>query len=238
MAVKSSSIPAPPAPIDASYKPKASVTTLPATAPIAEILSVLERDGGVILKDLVSSQQLQSIDSELQPWKQLKRKDPGSGRDAFVTIPQSTVLIPGLVGKSATVASICENDTLEQLRQTILKDEFVNKRENFDEQNTINPLLSLSIAMNIGYGSPRQLLHRDDGIHAVRHVKGEFRLDRASQFGCLIAGCEVTREKGATMFVPGSHKWGDDHCAATADDVCFAGMSVRCTAILITLIRG
>ncbi|KIW62779.1 hypothetical protein, variant [Phialophora macrospora] len=233
MAVKGSSMPGPPAPIDASYKPKAAVTTLPATAPLAEILAVLERDGGLILKDLVSAQELQSIETELQPWRELQRKDPGSGPDVFVTIPKSTVLIPGLVGKSATVASICENDTLEQLRQTILKDDYTNKRENFDEHNIINPLLSLSIAMNIGYGSPRQLLHRDDGIHAVRHAKGEFRLDRASQFGCLIAGCEVTRENGATMFVPGSHKWGDDHCAATADDVCFAEMSAGSALIFL-----
>ncbi|ETI26750.1 hypothetical protein G647_10195 [Cladophialophora carrionii CBS 160.54] len=69
--------PPPPPPIDVSYTPQVSVTTLPATAPIAEILSVLERDGGVILKDLVSAQQLKSIETELQPWNELKREDPG-----------------------------------------------------------------------------------------------------------------------------------------------------------------
>ncbi|KIY02253.1 uncharacterized protein Z520_02391 [Fonsecaea multimorphosa CBS 102226] len=212
-------------PIDANYKPKVSVTTLPSTAPISDVLSVLKRDGGVILKDLVSAQELKSIETEIEPWKELKRRDPASGPDAFNTIPSSTVLIPGLVGKSPTMASICENETLEQLRETILKDDFVNKREEHDERNVISPLLSLSIAMNIGFGAPRQRLHRDDGIHAIRHGKGEFRLDRASQFGCLIAGCEVTRENGATMFVPGSHKWDDDHACATPNEVCFAEMS-------------
>ncbi|OQU99972.1 hypothetical protein CLAIMM_05537 [Cladophialophora immunda] len=231
MAVKSPTLPTLPPPIDPSYQPKGSVTILPATAAIGDILSVLERDGGVILKDFVSTDELRSIETELQPWKQLKRKDAGSS-DAFVTIPQSTVLIPGLVGKSPTIASICENETLELLRERILRDQFINKREDFDEYNIINPLLSLSIAMNIQYGAPRQRLHRDDGIHAIRHGKGEFRLDRASQFGCLIAGCDVTRENGATMFVPGSHKWGDEACA-TKDEVCFAEMSAGSALIFL-----
>lgn len=222
-------LPVPP-PIDPSYRPKATVTTVPASTPVEYILAIIERDGGVILKDLVSQDELAAIDEELKPWSSKPRRHVGKAvnGDAFHIIPPQTVLVPGLVGKSKTVAQICERPILEELRQKILLEEYIANREGHVEPNTIYPLLSLSMSMNIGYGAPRQLLHRDDTVHAIRHRWNAFQpwsLKQASQFGCLIAGCDVTREKGATMFVPGSHKWDDDRWA-TADDVCFAGISL------------
>lgn len=85
--------------------------------------------------------------------------------------------------------------------------------------------------MNIGYGAPRQLLHRDDNVHHVRHEyrEWEWGWGEVSQFGCLIAGCDVSREMGATMFVKGSHRWGDERWAEVdheKGEVCFAGMSI------------
>ncbi|KNG91251.1 phytanoyl-CoA dioxygenase [Aspergillus nomiae NRRL 13137] len=218
-----------PAPIDPSYQPTASVEKIPATTPIEYILAILERDGGVILTDIVSKDDLSAIEQELQPWngKHRRHLDPTVDGDAFTTIPPQTTLVPGLVGKSKTVAQICEYPVLEELRQRILRDDFVLYREGNAEPNTLDPLLSLSVSMNIGYGAPRQLLHRDDNVHNIRHTRNPFvpwSFKQVSQFGCLIAGCEVTRENGGTMFVPGSHKWDDDRWAR-ADEVCFAEMS-------------
>ncbi|KZF24970.1 phytanoyl-CoA dioxygenase [Xylona heveae TC161] len=231
--------PAAPAPIDPSYRPKKSIITAPATAPVEYILSIIARDGGVILKDLVSAEELASIDQELRPWSDRQRRHADEtaklNGDAFYTIPRQTVLVPGLVGKSDTIASICEHPVLEQLRQHILQDKFNVYREDWADPNTINPLLSLSVSMNIGYGAPRQRLHRDDNVHGIRHPKPEdWSFKHASQFGCLIAGCDVTRENGATMFVPGSHKWDDQRWATPQeDDVCFAEMSAGSALIFL-----
>ncbi|KAH8812566.1 phytanoyl-CoA dioxygenase [Xylogone sp. PMI_703] len=223
-----------PEPIDPSYKPKTSITTVPANAPIDYILAIIERDGGVILKDLVTSDELATVEEELKPWSGKQRQHAVNGDgvngkavngDAFFIIPSQTILVPGLVGKSKKIAEICERPVLEELRQRILLEKYNVHREDWTEPNTVSPLLSLSLSMNIGYGAPRQRLHRDDNIHGIRHPKNqEWSFKRASQFGCLIAGCEVTREKGATMFVPGSHKWDDDRYA-TKDEVCFAEMA-------------
>lgn len=229
-------LPTPP-PIDSAYQPKTAITTVPATHPIEYILSILERDGGVILKDLVSPDELAAIDEELEPWSSKPRRhleDKKINGDAFPSIPAQTVLVPGLVSKSKTVAQICEHPMLEALRQRILREDFTLMREGFAEPNTIDPLLSLSVSINIGYGAPRQLLHRDDGVHHIRHSRNPFQpwsFQESSQFGCLIAGCDVTRENGATMFVPGSHKWDDDRWA-NSDEVCFAGRLPHLTSKL------
>lgn len=219
-------VPAPAAPIDPSYKPKRSIVTVPAAASVDYILGVIARDGGVIISDLVSKDKIATIEEELKAWQENQptqsSNDPRSG-DAFHIIPSQTTLIPGLVGKSDTVSEICEHPLLDSLRENILLEKYTVYREDWVEPIRIDPLLSLSLSMNIGYGAPRQRLHRDDNIHRIRHSgPEEWSFECVSQFGCLIAGCDVTRENGATMFVPGSHKW-NDHRMATADEVCFAG---------------
>ncbi|KAH7054388.1 hypothetical protein B0J12DRAFT_451851 [Macrophomina phaseolina] len=217
-----------PPPIDSSYMPTSSITQLPADAPIEEILSIIERDGGVILTDFASAEELAAIDADVEVHKQNAPTTEGS---ALGLIPKETLVVPGLVGKSPTVAKICESPVLEQLRTSILQENFSVIREDYDEPNTIDPLLSVSITLHIGYGAPRQTLHRDDNVHGIKHG-GEFDLKKASQFGCLIAGVKTTRQNGATMFIPGSHKW-DDSRRPRLDEVCFAEMEPGCALIFL-----
>jgi ectoine hydroxylase-related dioxygenase (phytanoyl-CoA dioxygenase family) len=212
--------PEPPQPIDPLYTPATSIRSVPANALIQEILDIIEQDGGVILTDLVSLEQLTAIEKEIEI---LQTATPSTEKSALHIIPKETVVIPGLVGKSQTVAELCELPVLDQLRTSILQENFSVIREDIVERNCIDPLLSISITLNIGYGAPRQRLHRDDNIHGIRH-KGEFDLKKSSQFACLIAATKTTRENGATMFVPGSHKW-DDERRPQLEEVCFAGKS-------------
>ncbi|KAF2726720.1 phytanoyl-CoA dioxygenase [Polyplosphaeria fusca] len=209
-----------PQPLPPSYKPTTSLTALPATIPTPDILSILARDGALILTDLVSPSDLSAIDTELSPYHQ--RPDTSTST-ALSLIPPETLVIPGLVGKSATIARLCESPVLEALRTHILRDEFSVLREDVVEQHVIDPLLSISITLHIGPGAPRQRLHRDDNVHGIRHG-GKFELRRASQVGVLVAGSRTMRENGATMVVPGSHLWGDER-VPKVEEVCFAEMA-------------
>ncbi|KAI4248370.1 MAG: hypothetical protein L6R42_009274 [Xanthoria sp. 1 TBL-2021] len=206
-----------------NYKPSTHIAELSASAPIEDILSVIDRDGGVILNSLVSSEELKSIEKELEKYVKGDRDDDEGFFKGLV--PQETILIGGLVGKSDTLAKICEDKVLEELRREILTDHGTRRVEKYDLPYHIDPLLSVSLSFRIQYGAVRQRLHRDDGTHLIEHESKPYQLNNAAQLGCLIAGVETTQANGATMFIPGSHLW-DDKREPRLDEVTFAGSSL------------
>ncbi|KAK4901998.1 hypothetical protein LTR27_000898 [Elasticomyces elasticus] len=215
-----------PSPIDSSYVPKVSLTHLPSEASVEEIIAVLDRDGGVIVDDFVNSAQLDRIRRDVAHYH-----EAGALNNSAINIcPPETILTPGLVGKSDTVAALCESSQLSGLRKNILTDEFVVLREGYNDERSIDPLLSISLAFNVGPNAPRQRLHRDDNIHDTKHES--FKLSKVSQFACLIAGCETTRENGATMVIPGSHRW-DDERQPRIDEITFAEMKPGAALIFL-----
>lgn len=216
---------APLKPLDPSFVPSVSLTKLPATSSTADIIAVLDRDGGIILTNYVSKQDVDKIEQELRPYQ---TKDEAF-KDAPVNstleiVSSSTHLIHGLVGKSPTIAKIVESETLENVRNEILTERFHPVYENGEaEAFVIPPILSISGAFNMGYGAPRQKLHRDDFPFAVRHDH-TFDLSKEQQLVCFVAGTKTTRENGATLFIPGSHRWPDER-TGKLEEVCFVGKS-------------
>ncbi|KAI4251584.1 MAG: hypothetical protein LQ352_004770 [Teloschistes flavicans] len=219
-----------PEPFPPNYRPSIHIAELSASAPVEEILSVIDRDGGVILNSLVSHEELRAIDKELE---RFVKGDRGEDEGFFKgLVPQETILIGGLVGKSDTLANICEHPVLEELRREILTDHGTRRVENYDLPYHIDPLLSVSLSFRIRYGAVRQRLHRDDGTHLIEHESKPYRLNNAAQLGCLIAGVETTQANGATMFFPGSHRW-DDKRQPRLDEVTFAEMKPGAALIFL-----
>jgi ectoine hydroxylase-related dioxygenase (phytanoyl-CoA dioxygenase family) len=213
----------PATPIPPTYRPSVHITSLPATSSIEEIISILDRDGGLILTDFVSKDQLAQIDTELDPYVKADNND----MSGFNIIPQETKIINGLVGKSPTVASLCEHPHLAELRKQILTDAGDRIIEDLPFPYHLDPLLSVSMSFRMGSGAPRQRLHRDDTVHLIDHSV-PYKLNKVSQFACLIAAVETTQENGATMFIPGSHKW-DHERRPKPEEVTFAGKYLSTT---------
>ncbi|KAL6720324.1 Dioxygenase swnH1 [Lecanora helva] len=208
-----------PPPIDPSYVPSVSLTKVPATAPIEDIIAVLERDGGLILTDLVSSQDITAVNNELEPYVQKARAETHA---AYDLVPSTTVMVPGCVGKSPTIVKIAEFEVVDKLRNSILQKKCTATWENQTEEFTISPLLNSSLTYHMSAGGPRQRLHRDDMIHGIYH-DGEYSLENETMLGFMIAGSKTTRANGATMAIPGSHKWNHTR-VPKIDEVCFAEM--------------
>lgn len=213
-------MPAFPPPIDPSYVPSISLTKVPATTSIEAIVDILEKDGALILTDLVSSQEISAVNDELNPYIETENAKTET-HAAYDLVPKETVMIPGVVGKSPTMAKIAEFEVIEKLRTTVLQKKCTATWEDRTEEFTIGPLLNSSLTYYISYGGPRQRLHRDDMIHGIYH-HGDYCLSNETQLGFMIAGSRTTRENGATMAIPGSHKWNHTRVPKT-DEVCFAG---------------
>jgi swainsonine biosynthesis dioxygenase SwnH1/2 len=209
-------------PIDASYQPSRAVTKIPATSSLDEILAHLERDGGVILTDFVSLETLDKVDEELEPY--MKPIAENGSYNNF--IGKKTLVIPGLVGKSDTIANILDtNETIEKLLKIILEERYSAVFENHTEELVSEPLLSISLGFNIGHSSPRQALHRDDMIFSSKH-RPDMKINEVDGFSCFLAGTRVTRENGGTMVILGSHKWEHDR-HGRPDEVSFLGKSME-----------
>ena len=213
-------MPAFPPPIDPSYVPAASIMRIAATAPTKDMVAILERDGALILTGLVSSQDIAAVNDEIEPHVHKARAET---HQAYDLIPKQTVMVPGVVGKSPTMAKIAEFGVIDALRRSILEKKCTATWEDRTEEFTIGPLLNSSLTYHISYGAPRQRLHRDDMIHGIYHA-GEYSISNETMLGFMIAGSQTTRENGATMAIPGSHKW-DHSRVPRADEVCFAGKS-------------
>ncbi|KAF5022962.1 hypothetical protein F66182_4987 [Fusarium sp. NRRL 66182] len=208
-----------PPPIDPSYVPSVSLTKMDAAAPIGDILAILERDGALILTDLVSAHDVANINDELEPYIQKARNETHA---AYDLIPKQTVMVPGIVGKSPTMAKVAEFEVIDRLRTMVLEKKMTATWEDRTEEFTIGPLLNSSLTYHISYGGPRQRLHRDDMIHGIYHT-GEYSISNETMLGFMIAGSKTTRENGATMAIPGSHTWNHTRVPRT-DQVCFAEM--------------
>ncbi|PVI03273.1 phytanoyl-CoA dioxygenase [Periconia macrospinosa] len=207
-------------PIDPSYVPLTSVQRIPAGAPLDELMAILERDGALILTSLVSSQDIAAVNAEMEPYIQEARKET---HEAYDLIPKQTIMVPGVVGKSPTMSHIAELAPIHTLRNAVLEKRCTATWENRTEEFRIGPLLNSSLTYHIGHGAPRQWLHRDDMIHGIQHDGEKYSLANETMLGFMIAGCRTTRENGATMVIPGSHKW--DHTRVPRpDEVCFAEM--------------
>jgi ectoine hydroxylase-related dioxygenase (phytanoyl-CoA dioxygenase family) len=218
-------------PIDDSYQPSKAVTKIPATSTLEEILAVLERDGGVILTDFVPPETLDKIDEELKPYTK-----PVANSDSYDNfIGKKTLVIPGLVGKSDTIANILDtNETIDKLLKVLLEERYPATFEDHTEELVVEPLLSISMSFNISQGSPRQALHRDDMVFSSKH-NPDMKINDVDGFSCFIAGTRVTRENGGTMVILGSHKWAHER-RGRPDEVSFLGKLVYFKTNL--LLRG
>ncbi|KAI5474446.1 hypothetical protein MNV49_003251, partial [Pseudohyphozyma bogoriensis] len=187
-----------------------SLVTLPVTAPLDEILAIIRRDGGIIIKDFLSQEEVDEFDAAAAPLfaKRLPTRDTKyqlteQGPMFHAT---NTTHLRGMLGTMPEQTSkICQNKLWNGILHEMLKTEV--ETWNGDELTVTETshILSLAAAFKVGPGAEDQILHRDQSIHSV--VQPENSL-HTTDFGCLIAGTNSTKTNGATRVIPGSHLWG------------------------------
>lgn len=173
--------------------------TMPADASPDELLEIINRDGGLILENVLSEEQLASVSQEIAPYVEATP----TGNDAFTG--NLTTRTGALVARSPACRELVLNDTLEALCKGFLG------------PNCARHQLHLSQVIRIMPGQKAQTVHRD------RWAWGTWLKDVEPQLNTIWAITDFTKENGATQVVPGSTGWPDKR-QATADEIGYAEM--------------
>jgi ectoine hydroxylase-related dioxygenase (phytanoyl-CoA dioxygenase family) len=161
----------------------------PADTPVDEIVATLLRDGGVVLLDCIDPATVARLDAELTPF--VESRDPGFLHHVDDFYGGNTKRIQGLAAKSpAFVESLLLNPTLLAIADGVL------------HESCGDYWLSQAETIYIGPGNPAQPLHRDD-VNWARAAS----LGIPLQVSVLTALGDYDADVGATMVVPGSHRW-------------------------------
>ena len=131
---------------------KATLTSLGPDADRQAYLSAIERDGGVIVKNLLEPDLLGRLNAELDGY--IATHPPGSRSDSElwqVFHGQKTIRFCGLAAKSPAFIEVLLHPVLKAFADHYLL------------PNCGSYWLNTSQTMIIGGGEPAQMLHRDEG---------------------------------------------------------------------------
>jgi ectoine hydroxylase-related dioxygenase (phytanoyl-CoA dioxygenase family) len=157
-----------------------------------ELCSLLERDGAVIVENVLTTQQLVNLNSELN--QLISKTGPGlrnpTTEEMIEFYGHSTIRIDGLPAKSPTFLDVM---LLPQLCETA---------DHFLLPNCDDYLLNTGQLIEIGPGESSQELHNDESAwEEVPLPKPQLEIE------AMFALTDFTAANGATQVVPGSHRW-------------------------------
>ena len=169
------------------------ITTLPSNSSTEDIIEVLEKDGAAIVDGFVSQEWLSEFNSAVQTsidnYKPFDYGEP----EAEEFLGRQTVRLNGLIRKAPNYIDLITDDRLLAIM------------DHFLAPNCGQYRLNASEIIEIHGGETAQELHWDDVIWPAHFWAPDLLL----QFNVMIAATDFTESNGATLVVPGSHKW--DH---------------------------
>ena len=163
-----------------------ALVSLPRGAPTDAVAEVLARDGCAILERLADEATMDAVAADLAP--DIARTPTGAGE--FVghkTRRTHTVLV-----SSPAAGALALHPAIAALTDAVLGPWCARYQ------------LSSAAAIAIGPGETMQALHRDDLVYPLAHPR-----EQQSVVTVIWALTDFTAANGATLVVPGSHRWDD-----------------------------
>jgi ectoine hydroxylase-related dioxygenase (phytanoyl-CoA dioxygenase family) len=195
------------------------IERIPAGGPAQDIVEALERDGAVIVEDLLDPDVLARFNAELDPF--LANASLAKDRPFINDVVQwffgaQTRDVTGVAGKSRVFATeILTHPVYRAVCDAILL------------PNCASYQLNIAHVLERGPGSEQQLIHRDELVWV--HLP---RPHPEVQLASVIALVDFTADNGATRVAPGSHRWLDDRIA-TPDDLVPAEMAAGSAVVYL-----
>lgn len=158
-----------------------------ATDGSVKAIEILNRDGCVVIDDLLQGGQVDQLSKDLNV-----HFDAASPCDGSF-YGKVTKRLGGLFTKS----SVCRDMAIHPLIMEIM--------DNFLLPGDTNAYqINLTQGISIGPGECKQIIHQDDPMFPFLHPEHEVMLN------CMWAVDDFTKENGATGLILGSHKWTRD----------------------------
>jgi ectoine hydroxylase-related dioxygenase (phytanoyl-CoA dioxygenase family) len=176
------------------------LTTFAPGASIDDIMTAMNRDGAVILKDAVDAATLERVNAELKPYVEATP----IGADAFGGF--KTTRTGAVMARSPAAGKLALNETVRAIADRILL------------QNCDRYHIHVTQVIRIMPGQGAQPIHRD------RWLWGTWLKGMEPQVNSIWALSDFTRENGATQVVVGSTEWPDDRKAQPVE-IGYAEMS-------------
>ncbi|MFL4396768.1 phytanoyl-CoA dioxygenase family protein [Acinetobacter pittii] len=187
-----------------------SLTKLKSSSSIEEIVSVINRDGGVILENFLDANTTQQINEELV--HQLNAIPDGED-DYFAGT--RTRRMSRLFSRLPQMPQIALHPTYLQVAKTILQKPLL--AWSGSKRIEIKPDIQVGVtqAIQIWPGQKAQPLHRDDTVWMWQHpIYG-----REARVQIMFAVTDFTEANGATKVIPGSHLWDDERAPLESETV-------------------
>jgi ectoine hydroxylase-related dioxygenase (phytanoyl-CoA dioxygenase family) len=188
------------------------------TVTIADVVESLIRNGGCIVRNLVSKDDVAAIDTDVRPY--ILKDQPWQG-DFF---PPETRRVTGLVEKSPTFTrKVLGNELYQGVCTRLLSSTHEAWLGQKLETSVSPPQVNNTIVFSIAPGAKRQELHRDDMNYHNElpplNSHTEYKIGRDCGIGLFVAGKKTTKANGATRFIPRSHLWAKTQ--PPNEDLCY-----------------
>lgn len=178
------------------------LTTLEPDSSVEDVVSAIDRDGGVIVRDFLGPETIAGLEADLRPILD----NHGWGEEEFMG--KRTRRLGGLFKHTKHGAAI--------VRQPLFRgaaEHYLSRPISVwtgDGRLDVVPSIQVGATqvIDIYPNEGAQTLHRDDMVWLWRHPEGG--TGRQARVQVMLALTDFTAENGGTLVIPGSHKWSDD----------------------------
>ena len=178
----------------------ASLTALPASTGADAIIEVLNQDGAVIVTRLATTSLMDRLRDELSSWLEQTPCGPDEFRG------WRTRRVGALCARSAVFRELAVHSTMFEVSAHFLRPHCARMQ------------LMYTQLVELGAGETRQPLHRDDEVWPWPRSPGQ----EWAVVG-MWAVSNFDADNGATLVVPGSHRWARER-QAKDDEIALARM--------------
>lgn len=120
------------------------------------LVSIIERDGGVIVENLITGEHAARIKAELKPHFDTDKVDPSG------FFPHTTQRATGLLATSDSCVELAMNPTYINVANAMLSSTFTYWTGQRQDTVTSKPIISSTVGFRVNPGGRQQELHRDD----------------------------------------------------------------------------